>query len=70
MLYKKNFHRHLTSIAVTDPGKGASLIFFSIKLRPEGPKKILLDPPPSLGLDDRSPFSEGLDRDLDGIPLY
>ena len=69
MLYKKNFHRHLTSIAVTDPGEGASPIFFRLNWDPKGPKKCFWDPPPSLGLDDRPPLSEGLDRDLDSIPL-
>ena len=39
MLYKKNFHRHLTSIAVTDPVEGASLIFFRLNWDPKGGKK-------------------------------
>ena len=69
MLYKKNFHRHLTSIAVTDPGEGASPIFFRLNWDPKGPKKCFWDPPPSLGLDERSLLSEGLGPDLDGISL-
>ena len=40
MLYKKNFHRHLTSIAVTVPGRGASPLFFRLNWDPKGGKKI------------------------------
>ena len=75
MLYKKNCHRHLTSIAVTDPGERASPISsFRLNWDPKRRKNFFWDPPPSLGLeapglDDRPPLSEGLDQDLDGIPL-
>ena len=63
MLYKK------TSIAVKDSREGASPIFFRLNWNPKGRKKFFWDPPPSLGLDDRPPLSEGLDQGLDGIPL-
>ena len=51
--------------SVADPGEGPP--HFSTKLRPEGPKKFLLRPPPPLsqGPDDRPPLlSESLDPQL------
>ena len=54
----------------SDRPRGGGLPYiFSTKLRPEGRKKNFWDPPPSLGLDDRPPLSEGRGPDLDGIPL-
>ena len=45
--------------SVVDPGgPGGPPSYFSTKMRPEGPKKIFLRPPPpplSQGLDDRPP---------------
>ena len=62
---------------MADPGerhRGARLPYFWTKLRPDGPKKNSLRPPPprlSLGLDDDRPspptLTEGLDPPLVGV---